>query len=330
MTKPASTRLQPSFCTASARPPQGPGEFTRAFQLPSANVPAQRPPDPVASSGPVKTPRAQANLPEPFRFPVRPFLRLLCRIRWPAVGLRTCRRRRPPARGSLRSCFGSPARRAEGNQQTARPPELGLPPSPPDIHPPTAPPAAAPAGEFTRLFRTQPSPNPPGDFSGSSGAPKQNFPSPELPPEPAAPRMNIATGPGACAAAERAPGAEGSRRIHPSDADSVTANTAPPQPPASPSPASAQAVQIPISVTPLPCPPVPSMPSVPAPQRSSCPQASIPVPQAPSIQAPSIQAPSVQVPAPAAPRSGISPAILLLGGLILVAVILVLIFALRR
>jgi len=53
-------------------------------------------------------------------------------------------------------------------------------------------------------------------------------------------------------------------------------------------------------------------------------QASIPVPQAPSVQAP-----NVQIPAPA-PRSGISPAILLLGGLILVAVILVLIFALRR
>jgi hypothetical protein len=92
-------------------------------------------------------------------------------------------------------------------------------------------------------------------------------------------------------------------------------------------------VQIPISVTPPAMPSVPGPPALPTPQVPYG-QASIPVPQAPSISAPNIQAPSlpapnVQIPAPA-PRSGISPAILLLGGLILIAVILVLIFALRR
>ena len=218
-----------------------------------------------------------------------------------------------------------------GNQQTVRPPEFDLPPAPSEIRPSTPPPPPASAGEFTRLFRTQPSPNPPGDFSGSSGMPKP-FPSPELPPEPAAPRMNIATGPVAVPhqstpSAPKGPG-EYTRVMQTPSLQSLQ-SPPPPPPPASPSPASAQAVQIPISVTPPAMPSAPSMPSVPAPPALPTPQvpyvqASIPVPQAPSVQAP-----NVQVPAPA-PRSGISPAILLLGGLILVAVILVLIFALRR
>ena len=81
---------------------------------------------------------------------------------------------------------------------------------------------------------------------------------------------------------------------------------------------------------------MPSVPSVPGPPALQTPyvQASMQVPQVPNVQAPSIQPPTVppanvQIPAPA-PRSGISPAILLLGALILVAVILVLVFALRR
>jgi hypothetical protein len=68
-----------------------------------------------------------------------------------------------------------------------------------------------------------------------------------------------------------------------------------------------------------------SMPSAPAPPTLPLPS----MPSAPSIAAPSIPSVPTSVPVPA-PRSGISPVVLLLGGLILVAVILVLIFALRK
>jgi hypothetical protein len=92
-------------------------------------------------------------------------------------------------------------------------------------------------------------------------------------------------------------------------------------------------VQIPISVTPPAVPSMPAAPSVPVPPalptpQASSVQASMQVPQVP-VQAPSVPTPNVQIPTPA-PRSGISPAILLLGGVVLIAVILVLIFALRR
>jgi hypothetical protein len=289
-----------------AQKPQAPGEFTRAFQLPSANAPAQ-PPDPMASTGPAKTPPGPGDFTRAFQIPS---------ANVPAASLPDPMAASGPAKtpgpGEFTQLFRLPSQEgATGNQQTPRPPELGLPPSPPDYHPSTAPPSAPRAGEFTRLFRAQPNSNPPG----------------ELPPEPAAPRMNIATGPVALPLQSAPPEPKGPGE-YTRVMQTPSLQTPMPQPSASPSPAAAQAVQIPISMTPPSIPSAPTPPSLPTPQVPYV-QASMSVPQTPSVQAPSIQAPSVEVPAPA-PRSGISPVVLLLGGLILVAVILVLIFALRR
>jgi hypothetical protein len=278
--------------------PQGPGEFTRAFQLPNANVPPQRSPDPVVTSGPAKTPTGPGEFTRAFQIPSSNV---------PAAPLPDPMASSGPAKtpagpGEFTQLFRLPGQGGQaGNQQTARPPEFGVPPSPPDIRPPTAPPAAAPAGEFTRLFRAQPNQNPPGEVHA----------------EPVAPRMNIATGPVPLPQQSSPPVPKGPGE-YTRVMQTPSLQTPAPQPSASPSPASAQAVQLPISVTP------PSMPAVPAPP-------ALPTPQVPYVQAPIPvpQAPNVQVPAPA-PRSGISPVVLLLGGLILVAVILVLIFALRR
>lgn len=203
-----------------------------------------------------------------------------------------------------------------GNRETPQAPQMGLPPSPPDIPPPAAPPRV---GEFTRLFRAQPIESSTRDVSVPGGATNQTFPPPALPAEPVAPKLNMATGPvplpeRSAPPIPKAPG-EYTRMIQ-----TQPLQTAPPQASVPPSPAAAQAVQIP-----LPASVIPAMPSAPTPPSfpSAAPMPSIPVPQIP-------QAPSVQVQAPAAPRSGISPVVLLLGGLILLAVILVLIFALRR
>jgi hypothetical protein len=307
VTKPATNPSPVSAPVSSPNPsPQGPGEFTRAFQIPRSNVPPQHMPDPLAGSGPTPKPAGPGEFTRAFQLPGSNV---------PPQHLPDPMAPSGPAKpaGEFTRLFQLPGQ--AGNREPAKAPELGLPPSPPDFHPPTAPPAAPSVGEFTRLFRAQPNPNPPG----------------ELPPEPVAPRMNIATGPVPLPQHSAPPAPKG-----PGEYTRVMQTPSlqgpPPQASASPSPASAQAVQLPISVTP---PSIPSVsPSVPAPPVLPTPQvpyvqASIPVPQAPSVQAPSLQAPNVQVPAPA-PRSGISPVVLLLGGLILVAVILVLIFALRR
>jgi hypothetical protein len=181
------------------------------------------------------------------------------------------------------------------------------------------------AGEFTRLFRAQPPDSSTRDFSGSGAAQQTlpTFPPPALPPEPAAAKLNIASGPVGLPERSAPPVPKG-----PGEYTRIIQTqpmpTAPPQAPPPPSPAAAQAVQLPAGMVPA-MPSAPSMPSAPAPPTF---HASVATPVAPSIPVP--QAPSVQIPAPSAPRSGISPVVLLLGGLILVAVILVLIFALRK
>ncbi len=256
----------------------GPGEFTRAFQLPGSNPPPQPLQDPMASSGPAK----------------------------PAAGP-----------GEFTRMFQLPSQ--AGNRETSKVTEIGLPPSPPpppEIHPPAAPPSA---GEFTRLFKAQPNDNAPKDFSVSGGTPQPTFRSPELPAEPVAPKLGIATGPvplpeRSAPPVPKGPG-EYTRMIQTQPLQATA-----PQPSVSPSPASAQAVQLPIAVSVTP----PAIPSVPAPPALP----SVSVPSVPSV--PSIPSAPASIPAPSGQRSGISPVVLLLGGLILVAVILVLIFALRR
>lgn len=251
--------------------PQGPGEFTRAFQLPGSNPPPQHLPDPLAGSGPGKAPAAPGEFTRMFQLPGK-----------------------------------------TGNQETAKAPDVGLPPSlPPTM--PLSPPPAAPAGEFTRLFRAQPSSDAPRDFSVSSGAPMPTFPSAGLPPEPAAPKLNIASGPVGLPERSAPPEPKGPGEYTRVMQAPVLSTTAP-QPSVAPSPATAQAVQLPV--------PSVSMPSAPAPP-------TLPAPSIHSMPSPSIPSAPASFPV-AAPRSGISPVVLLLGGLILVAVILVLVFALRK
>jgi hypothetical protein len=245
--------------------PQAPGEFTRAFQIPSSNVPPQRLPDPLASSGPAKAPTGPGEFTQLFQLPAQ-----------------------------------------TGNRETAKASELTMRPSPPDIHPPAAPPSA---GEFTRLFRTQPNADSPRDFPLAGGGSKQTFPSPELAAEPVAPRLRVASAPVPLPEhseppVQRGPG-EYTRVMQTPSLPTPTR-----QPSVAPSPASAQAVHLPV-----PAGVFPAMPSVPAP---------------PTLAPPPMPSVPASIPAPAGARPGISPVVLLLGGLILVAIILVLIFALRR
>ncbi len=270
-------RAEPaSMPAAPSNPaPQGPGEFTRAFQLPGSNVPPQPLPDPLAGSGPAKSPAGPGEFTRLFQLPGKP-----------------------------------------GNQETAKAPDLGRPPSlPPTM--PLSPPPAAPAGEFTRLFRAQP-PNVQPGVSG--GTPLQTFPSGELPPEPAAPKLNIASGPVGLPEQRSAPPAPKGPGEYTRVMQAPALQTTAPQPSVSPSPATAQAVQLPVPGVSLPAAPAP--PSLPTPSIPS-----VHTPSIPSLPAPSIPSAPASVPAP---RSGVSPVVLLLGGLILVAVILVLVFALRK
>ncbi|HEV8416757.1 MAG TPA: hypothetical protein VGQ49_24395 [Bryobacteraceae bacterium] len=249
--------------------PQGPGEFTRAFQLPGSNVPPQQLPDPLAGSGPAKSPAGPGEFTRLFQLPGK-----------------------------------------AGNQETAKAPDLGRPPSlPPTM--PLSPPPAAPAGEFTRLFKAQP-PNVQPGVSG--GTPLQTFRSGELPPEPAAPKLNIASGPVGLPEQRSAPPAPKGPGEYTRVMQAPALQTTAPQPSVSPSPATAQAVQLPVAGVSLPAPPGPP---------------TLPTPSLPSVPSPSIPSAPASVPV-SAPRSGVSSAVLLLGGLILVAVILVLVFALRK
>ena len=248
----------------------GPGEFTRAFQLPGSHPPPQPLQDPMASSGPAK----------------------------PASGP-----------GEFTRMFQLPSQ--AGKQETTKLPEISLPPSPP---PPPSP-STPSGGEFTRLFRAQPVASPTQNLPVSAGTPQQTFPYPESPAEPVATKLNIPSGPVPLPAQSAPPVPKGpgeyTRMIQ-----TQPLQAAPPQPSVSPSPASAQAVQLPIAVSVTP----PAIPSAPAPP--ALPSVSVPsVPSTPSVPS--------SIPVPSG-RSGISPVVLLLGGLILVAVILVLIFALRR
>jgi len=227
---------------------------------------------------------------------------------------------KPAGPGEFTRLFHLPGQ--TGGREISQTPEMGLPPSPPPAPAPSAP----SAGEFTRLFRAQPPDSSTRDFSGS-GAAQQTLPPtfrpPALPPEPAAAKLNIASGPVGLPERSAPPVPKG-----PGEYTRIIQTqpmpTAPPQAPPPPSPAAAQAVQLPASMVPS-MPSAPSLPSAPAPPTF---HASVAAPVAPSIPVP--PAPSVQIPTPSAPRSGISPVVLLLGGLILVAIILVLIFALRK
>jgi hypothetical protein len=259
----------PSPNPSSNPVPQGPGEFTRAFQLPGSNVPPQQLPDPLAGSGPAKSPAGPGEFTRLFQLPGK-----------------------------------------AGNQETAKAPDLGRPPSlPPTM--PLSPPPAAPAGEFTRLFKAQPPNVQPGV---TAGTPLQTFRSGELPPEPAAPKLNIASGPVGLPEQRSAPPVPKGPGEYTRVMQAPALQTTAPQPSASPSPATAQAVQLPVAGVSLPAPPGPP---------------TLPTPSLPSVPSPSIPSAPASVPV-SAPRSGVSSAVLLLGGLILVAVILVLVFALRK
>lgn len=258
----ADSALVPTPTAPPAAAPQGPGEFTRAFQLPGSSVPPQHYPDPLAGSAPAKSPAGPGEFTRLFQLPGK-----------------------------------------TGSQEATNTPELGAPSFPPATPMPSAPPA--PAGEFTRLFKAQP--------GLSGGTPVQTFPSTEVHPQPVAPKPNIASGPVGMPERSAPPAPKGPgeyTRVMQVPSLSTTA----PQQPAAPSPAAAQAVQLPV--------PSVSMPSAPAPP--TLPSASLP-----SMQAPPLPSAPSALPVPA-PRSGISPVVLLLGGLILVAVILVLVFALRK
>ena len=140
-----------------SKPPavQQPGEFTRAFQLPNPAAPPPRTQYPAAATGP-NTASAKPG----------EFTRL---FQVPGPGEN---RPSPPA------------------------PELGLPPSMPE----TNSPSTRSAGEFTRLFRppaaapsspwAQPNDTPLRDLP-----PRQTFPPPELPAEPAPPKFSLPSGP---------------------------------------------------------------------------------------------------------------------------------------
>jgi hypothetical protein len=276
-------------------PDRAPGEFTRAFQIPSSSAPSPRLDDPLASSGPNKASAKPGEFTQLFQVPGQP-----------------------------------------GNRPSVKTPDLGLPPSPPDTRtpsiPPSAPsggysagPSATPsAGEFTRLFRppalapgspwAQPNESPSRDF-----LPPKAPPSPEVPVEPAPPKMSIASGPVSLPERSAPPVPKGpgeyTRIIQ--TPPQTGSPQAPSQTPGSQSPGLAQAVQIqPPTFTP------PTLPSTPSFQSPSVPQAQV------SFSPP--QAPQVQVSAPSGSRPGLSPIIFLFGGLILVALILVLVFALRK
>ena len=307
-------------------------------------APAPRPPvDPgVTAIGPVPVPQAvSAPLPKPAASPVPPPAPPLAPPPAAAPGeftrafqipapnappqhlpdpMAAAGPVKPAGPGGFTRLFHLPGQ--TGSREISQTPEMGLPPSP---LPPTAAPAPS-AGEFTRLFRAQPPGGSTRDFSGSGAAQQAHpptFPPPALPPEPAAPKLNIASGPVGLPERSAPPVPKGpgeyTRIIQ-----TQPTPTATPQAPPPPSPATAQAVQLPAGMVPS-MPSAPALPSTPAPPTF---HASVAAPVAPPIPVP--QAPSVQISAPSAPRAGISPVVLLLGGLILVAVILVLIFALRK
>lgn len=205
----------------------------------------------------------------------------------------------------------------------SRLPSSGFPP--PQFQPPVAPPSemppasSPPPGEFTRLFKlppqgsdaSVPAPAPPPissnprPFGDPSGAPiTQKLQAgvnvaPPAPPPPAGP-------------------SEYTRVIR----TQPVQTSAPPPVAAAPSSASsAQAVPLPSAV-----PPVPSVPSMPQPPSVHPPVVSTPHVQAP---VPYVAMPPAPAPVIAKPRPGISPVVLFFGGLIVVALLLVLFVALR-
>jgi hypothetical protein len=300
-------------------PVQQPGEFTRAFQLPS--LPTQRVdstgpvPMPGLDSGPVSKPPAVQQpgeftrafqLPNPVAPPPR--------TQYPVAGTGPNTASAKP--GEFTQLFQVPG---PGENRPAPPPsELGLPPSMPE----TNSPSTRSAGEFTRLFRPPAAPSSPwaqpNDTPLRDLPPRQSFPPPELPAEPAPPKFSLPSGSVPLPDRNAPPVPKGpgeyTRIIQ-----TQPLQTAPPQAsaPAPPSPSLAQAVQLPTPVV-----AIPSLPSTPSVQAPSVPyvQASIPVPSAPQVS----------VSTPAVKRPGISPVIFLFGGLVLVALVLILIFALRR
>ena len=293
-----------------SKPPavQQPGEFTRAFQLPTPSAPPPRPKDPMAGAGSNQGSAKPGEFTQLFQVP------------------------------------GPGENRASSNA-----PELGLPPSIPETHSPSTP----SAGEFTRLFRPPAmAPNSPSPWAQPTETPlrdlppRQTFPPPELPAEPAPPKLSIPSGPvplpeSSAAPVPKGPG-EYTRIIQ-----TQPLQAAPPQASAPPPPSLAQAVQLPTPV--IATPSLPSTPYVQAPSVQA-PSVQAPYVQAPYVQAPAVQAPYVQAPAvpqlpssiplpaapqtpapaPRGPRKGLSPIVFLFGGLVLVALVLILIFALRR
>ena len=317
-TGPISIPRVDSGPVAKPAPVQQPGEFTRAFQLPSSSPPSPTGPVPVprVDTGPVSKPPAVQQpgeftrafqLPNPAAPPPP--------AQYPVAGSAPNNASAKP--GEFTQLFHVPG---PGEHRPSPPaPELGLPPSLPE----TNSPSTRSAGEFTRLFRPPAAaPNSPwaqpNDTLLRDLPPRQTFPPPELPAEPAPPKFSLPSGPvplpdRGAPPVPKGPG-EYTRIIQTQPLQTAPAQASAP---AAPSPSLAQAVHIP---TPVVTPPsLPSIPSVQAPQVPHV-QASIPVPSAPQV---SMSAPTVK-------RTGISPVIFLFGGLVLVALVLILIFALRR
>ncbi len=280
-----------------------PGEFTRAFQLPGSAGSSSRPQDPLAGARLQNLPPVRVSLRGYFRSPDRQAIRAV-----PAPldseRLQPHRLRRQPCRN------GRPHRPLPGEfTRMFRPPAAAT-------GAPWAPPADTSSGGFSVPAAPKPQPPPllpdeprrfeepyKGSGAGQPSAPpvvSSPLAEPSAPPTPAGP-------------------SEYTRVIQ-----TQRPPTPPPQSPAAtssspvlPSPALAQAVPLP-----TPASVTPSMPVVPSVQAPV-------VPSTPSMRFPPATA-NAPAPTPARPRSGLSPLVILFGGLVLVALVLVLVFALRK
>jgi hypothetical protein len=298
----------PGGAPPAAPPQSGGGEFTRMFQAPSSGAP--EPPAPAPAP-----PQSAGEFTQMFQAPAK-------EKPAPPPPPPSAPRPTPPpqsAPGEFTRMFQAPAA-----QPSAPPP----PPVP-------TPPASSGPGEFTRMFNAPPpsnagvarppQPAPPGEFNDllqgnrSSGAQGGEFtrifgkgqaPTPEA-PRPSAPPPK--QGAGDFTRMFEAPG-------------QPPAPSAPPPPPSPPAPQyQAPQYQAPQFHAPQFQAPQFQPPTVQPPQYQA------PQFQPPTVQPPQFQAPQFQAAPPAAkPATNYLPLVLILVGLLLVAVVMAVYFAMRK
>ena len=315
--------------------PEGPGEFTRLFRAPQVNEepsaaapvedrpkrPLAPPVQPTEQQGPGEFTQLFHASPEPARTGVPPILPSSPRPTVPLPGSSS-----PQSPGELTQLLqGYQPGRSAPTPPVLERPEPAAPPLPPKVD-------EAEPGAFTMIFRQPPEPTP----------------APAVPPSPPA----VQTPPAAPQPHEP------DEYMRMFELPSGNAAAAPPQgapqgpPPAAPQPAAGRAVPA-IPVAPVSPPMVPGMPYV---QPPAVPSPMVPQPQQYQIPPPQFQQPAappafamppqpvmpqmqpMAVPAPAPPQAAppqsgkgkfIVP-LIILGGLFVIAVVVIVIFALKH